>query len=769
MATNLNKYVNLTADTITANISFIGGNVLAGSNLISTTGNVDAGNLNVTSKVTFGSTNITGNALGVSVSGSTGFIFADAGLLSNVSTNKISNVNSNINIPTASGPIIVKVGSSANTVTFTDLTSGSAGNVLLAQGNISLTQAGSNYYFGNGKYLTGITANSSFSTSNGNSGLSAGTANGNLSVSIGGSSNTVIFSNTVTGSGNVLIANGNISANYYYGNGAFLTGVSANLISNINTSVNIPIANGNAYVGIGGSSNTVTFANLITGSGNVLLAQGNVSLTTPGSNYYFGNGYYLTGIVANTSFSTSNGGSNLNVITANGNVTVGVGGSSNTVIFANLITGSGNVLIANGNIKANFYYGDAGYLSNVTANLISNVFSNINIPVSSGPIIVKVNSQANTVTFGDGTSGSNVLLAQGNVSLTQTGKNFYFGNGAFLTGITANTSFSTSNGGSSLNAGTANGNITVGIGGSSNNVIFANLITGSGNVLIASGNISLTQPGANFYFGDGGLLSNIATNRIANGTSNVNIPTINGPIVVKVNSLANVVTFGDGTGGSNVVLAQGNISLTTPGANYYFGNGAYLTGVSTSSNVIFNGNSNVKVYTSGGNVTVDVAGVANVFEIGSSNTSIKSNVIIGNATTGGNIVVYGNIVGNVGAANVNGSPIGYLNIPQVGFANGQSLSLSDTGRHIYVPLTSNVTIFIPNNGTANFIPGSAVTLITSTGTGNLLISRQTGVNMYLAGNSASSNRALQSTGMATLVCVAANTWYINGANLTYSP
>jgi hypothetical protein len=97
------------------------------------------------------------------------------------------------------------------------------------------------------------------------------------------------------------------------------------------------------------------------------------------------------------------------------------------------------------------------------------------------------------------------------------------------------------------------------------------------------------------------------------------------------------------------------------------------------------------------------------------------------------------------------------------------LTLSDTGRHIYVQLTSNLSIFVPNTATANFPIGTAVTLITSTGAGNLLINRNPGVQMYLAGNSASSNRALQSTGMATLVCVAANTWYINGANLTYSP
>jgi hypothetical protein len=55
------------------------------------------------------------------------------------------------------------------------------------------------------------------------------------------------------------------------------------------------------------------------------------------------------------------------------------------------------------------------------------------------------------------------------------------------------------------------------------------------------------------------------------------------------------------------ISAVGNVT-----GNYFIGNGALLTGVNVSSNAIFNGDSNVQITAANANVTVDVAGVANV-------------------------------------------------------------------------------------------------------------------------------------------------------------
>jgi hypothetical protein len=66
-------------------------------------------------------------------------------------------------------------------------------------------------------------------------------------------------------------------------------------------------------------------------------------------------------------------------------------------------------------------------------------------------------------------------------------------------------------------------------------------------------------------------------------------------------------------------------------SRYYFGNGAFLTGITTSSNSISSGNSNVSIDTPDGPVTVGVGGVANVVVFASSDITIAANLLPSNA------------------------------------------------------------------------------------------------------------------------------------------
>ena len=68
---------------------------------------------------------------------------------------------------------------------------------------------------------------------------------------------------------------------------------------------------------------------------------------------------------------------------------------------------------------------------------------------------------------------------------------------------------------------------------------------------------------------------------VANGTSNINIPTINGNVIVGVAGIGNAAVFS--TRGLSLL---GNVS-----GNYIFGNGAFLTGLPDSY-----GNANVAAY-----------------------------------------------------------------------------------------------------------------------------------------------------------------------------
>jgi hypothetical protein len=106
---------------------------------------------------------------------------------------------------------------------------------------------------------------------------------------------------TVTGNANIgnistgiISATGNITGNYILGNGAFLTGLTANAAQILNGNSNVVVqANSNVLVSVAGNSNTVTF----TGTG-IVLGNGTggsfSGANVVSANYFVGNGSLLT-------------------------------------------------------------------------------------------------------------------------------------------------------------------------------------------------------------------------------------------------------------------------------------------------------------------------------------------------------------------------------------------------------------------------------------------------------------------------------------------
>ena len=144
------------------------------------------------------------------------------------------------------------------------------GNTISVAGNVA-----GNYILGNGAFLSGVIT-SVANINNGNSNVAISTANANVTVSVSGVGNVAVF--TPQG----LTVTGNITGNYYFGNGSQLTGVVA---TGIGTLGNLSVT-GNANVG---NVNT---------AGNIS-AVGNIT-----GDYYFGNGINLTGL-ANITFGSS--------------------------------------------------------------------------------------------------------------------------------------------------------------------------------------------------------------------------------------------------------------------------------------------------------------------------------------------------------------------------------------------------------------------------------------------------------------------------------
>jgi hypothetical protein len=214
------------------------------------------------------------------------------------------------------------------------------------------------------------------------------------------------------------------------------------------------------------------------------------------------------------------------------------------------------------------------------------------------------------------------------------------------------------------------------------------------------------------------VVSNSALNvYLANVSNNVG-NTANSLILTQETlSVANVLAAGGFANTSNLAYAQANAAFTQ--ANVSFANSntsiVFLTGVNTAQN-----------------------------------TNITS------AFTQANL-----------AYNAANSTLG---ITQNAQAGAYTLQLSDQGKHIYSTTSSNVAFILPNNGTVSWPIGTSILIVLNAASPTTInLQPATGVTMYLAGNSAAPTKTYASIaayGVASLLNVSANLWYINGAGVT---
>ena len=100
--------------------------------------------------------------------------------------------------------------------------------------------------------------------------------------------------------------------------------------------------------------------------------------------------------------------------------------------------------------------------------------------------------------------------------------------------------------------------------------------------------------------------------------------------------------------------------------------------------------------------------------------------------------------------------IGESGMTHLNQSSGYTLVAADDQR--LVTTTSNITV-----PTGVFSAGDAITIYNNSG-GNITINQ--GGTMYLVGTSTSGNRVLAERGLATIVCVASNTFVISGGGLS---
>ena len=546
-----------------------------------------------------------------------------------------------------------------------------------------------------------------------------------------------------------------VYAQYYFGNGAFLTGISggngsasnsfstisANGVNIVATSATdtLTLASGNNVVILGNSGtdtvsislvNNPVFSGNIAAGGNIigsnvntvnLSLSGNVvsalavsgNVTAP---YFFGNGSQLTGVV------TSLGGNlaaNINtgiynLFSSNGAVkiddTLSVTG---TVITTGGIL-SGGPFTTTANVAANYFIGDGSQLTNLPAGNYSNANVAAYLPAYTGNI------------------------AAGNVSATGNIQGSYLlGNGSQLTGISASLS------------GNLSGNINTGIYNlfSSNGAVVVNdglsvtgTVTSTGG-LITPGSIATTaNVTANYFLGDGSQLTNLPAGNYSNANVAAYLPTYTGNV-----SANNFI----GNGAALTSIVGANVSGTVANATYALnantatfatnaGQATYATVANsvaganvlgTVANATYALNSNTSNYTNQANianVSNSVAGanvtgtVANAAYALNSNAATYATTAVNSAQAN-----YANIANSVTGANVVGI------VANASYAI--TASSADTAN------TASLAQYVTANAQANITSVGVLTSLSSTGniTGAYVIgngSQLTGVVKSLAGN-----------------------------------
>ena len=526
-----------------------------------------------------------------------------------------------------------------------------SGNLSLGNSDNLKIAGGSNAYFlqtdgtGNLTWAPGTANVSGNGTSAGaNNQIQLTDGSGNFKSAPGFTLDTA--SNLFSAPGNAYFES-NVTADYYFGNGAFLTGIDTSLISNGNSNVRV-FANSDVTISISGVSNRVNFnnnfasftnygievANNVGDNKNIYLNDGRVSVI---------NENQTLSILSETFNNSSQETGELDFYRARGN------GSSPAAVLSNDIVS---------NIRS-YVYADAGntnYTTGTIRDIIDSNDGNGNVTSTTqirkwgtssdkielyAPLVKVTSNGSNTMTISNSiinitpetvinqsltlkkdNVGSDLLFIEsynnsniqvngietrryrgntGNPLTVQNGDEIYsidhraqYTNGSFNQSTLAGSN-------TVVTAVNANGNMSV------NTTIYANYT--NSNLILDYSNIAA----------NGNVLASRFISNVTTGTSPISVQSITVVANLNANLLNGFDTSTNNTANTIAVRdSNGNIN-----ANYFIGNGAFLTGIDTS--LISNGNSNVRTFANS-NVTISSNGVANVVVVTDTDMFITGNL-----------------------------------------------------------------------------------------------------------------------------------------------
>jgi hypothetical protein len=419
--------------------------------------------------------------------------------------------------------------------------------------------------------------------------------------------------------------------------------------------------------------------------------------------------------------------------------------------------------------------------------------------VNGGNLIIGTQTAAKTISFftGGTNSASRIRGTVSDTGLSMVGNvtaNNFIGNTLSTTGIISAAGNIAGNNILSLNVVSAQGNVigqnfnTTGLVLATGNITGGNLRTAGS--ITATGNVTANNLVTATTVIDGGVSTsgnvtgaNIFTSGLISATGNVNAANIVANLAVISSTLSilgniqggNLLTAGIISTSGNAtfgnmqttgrIVVTGNVdagNLRTAGtvaaatvsttgnitASYFFGNGSQLTGLNAFQTVAANGTNLLAASTSGvltltpgnniiitGNATTDTAIIA-----------VNDNPTFGNVSATGNI------------SDVNGL---LRSLPINNQVAAYTLTAADNGNLISIT-TGNVTV--PAGVFASPF-GQAITVYNNSAV-TRFITQGANVTLRLAGTAATGNRTLTQRGLATIVCVSANTFVVSGVGLS---
>lgn len=559
--------------------------------------------------------------------------------------------------------------------------------------------------------------------------------------------------------GRDVTASGNISAQFFSGNGSQITGITSSY--------------GNSQVG----SFLQNYTGVIT-AGNVTV-NGNVT-----AQYLLGDGSQLSGMYSNVQVATFlptytgvvtasnisiNGNLTAQYLFGNGSQILGLPATYSNIqvatflpTYSGVIT-AGNIYVSGPIISGNITISDTTIASN----------SQITVSTATSANIILSTSGTGAVQF----TGNNAIgLPIGNIANRPTTINagylrfntefetieVYDGNewvqtsGGVITSDVLNGDGSTAT--FALSANTTTTGVLVSINGTiqkpstaytvSNNSITFTEIPVLGDTIevrkLSGGTVSVNYGNADvaaFLSTYSGLYSNVQATSLITTNGLTNYSNVNASALITTNGLTNY---------SNV---NASALITT-------------NGLTNNSNV------NAKAYTETmgfqnyGNVNVAALITTNGLT-NYSNVNTSALITTNGLSNYSNVNLAAYLAGNITVGNIsgrtNGFTLGYLEMPQVASGN-VTLALSDSGKHFYNITATPQTITIPTFANVAFGNGTVVSIVNQS-TSNITVALQSGVALYLAGNTTSASRTITSYGLATLLKANTNTWFINGSGV----